>query len=146
MPVIHKSTIRRARQADRRYERNRATMNAVKTLIKRVQTAVADKKVDDAKTLLRQAASAIAKAASDKPHVILLDLELPDLGGIDVARAIKSTAGVSHIPIVGCSASSDWEWRDEALRAGMVEYLQKPIRFAAIQEVIDKFMLAGEKV
>jgi small subunit ribosomal protein S20 len=39
-------------------------MNAVKTLIKRVQTAVADKKVDDAKTLLRQAASAIEKAAS----------------------------------------------------------------------------------
>lgn len=64
MPVIHKSTIRRARQADRRHERNRATMNAVKTLIKRVQTAVADRKVDDAKTLLREAASAIGKAAS----------------------------------------------------------------------------------
>jgi small subunit ribosomal protein S20 len=64
MPVIHKSTIRRARQANRRHERNRATMNAVKTLIKRVQAATADKKVDDAKTLLREAASAIAKAAS----------------------------------------------------------------------------------
>jgi small subunit ribosomal protein S20 len=64
MPVIHKSTIRRARQADRRHERNRATMNAVKTLIKRVHVAAADKKVDDAKSLLREAASAIAKAAS----------------------------------------------------------------------------------
>jgi small subunit ribosomal protein S20 len=64
MPVIHKSTIRRARQSDRRHERNRATMNAVKTLIKRVQTAVADKKVDDAKTLLREAASAITRAAT----------------------------------------------------------------------------------
>ena len=64
MPVIHKSTIRRARQADRRHERNRATMNAVKTLIKRVHVAAADKKVGDAKSLLREAASAIAKAAS----------------------------------------------------------------------------------
>ncbi|HXV67926.1 MAG TPA: 30S ribosomal protein S20 [Nitrospira sp.] len=64
MPVVHKSTIRRARQADRRHERNRATMNAVKTLIKKVQTAVADKKADEARTLLREAASAIGKAAS----------------------------------------------------------------------------------
>lgn len=64
MPVIHKSTIRRARQADRRHERNRATMNTVKTLVKKVQTAVADKKVDDARTFLREAASAIGKAVS----------------------------------------------------------------------------------
>jgi len=64
MPAIHKSTIRRARQADRRHEQNRATMNAVKTLIKKVQAAVADKKTGDAKALLREAASAIGKAAS----------------------------------------------------------------------------------
>jgi small subunit ribosomal protein S20 len=39
-------------------------MNTVKTLVKKVQTAVADKKVDDAKTFLREAASAIGKAVS----------------------------------------------------------------------------------
>jgi small subunit ribosomal protein S20 len=64
MPVVHKSTIRRARQADRRHERNRATTNAVKTLVKKVQTAVADKKVDEAKTFLREATTAIGKAVS----------------------------------------------------------------------------------
>ena len=64
MPVIHKSTIRQARSADRRHERNRATMNTVKTLVKKVQTAVADKKVDEAKTLLRDATKAIGKAVS----------------------------------------------------------------------------------
>jgi len=64
MPVVHKSTIRRARQAERRHERNRATMNTVKTLVKKVQSAVAEKKVAEAQTLLRQAASAIGKAVS----------------------------------------------------------------------------------
>jgi small subunit ribosomal protein S20 len=64
MPVIHKSTIRRARQAERRRERNRATMNTVKTLVKKVETAVAEKKADEATTLLRDAASAIGKAVS----------------------------------------------------------------------------------
>ena len=64
MPVIHKSTIRRARQAELRHERNRATMNTVKTVVKKVQSAVAEKKTDDAKTLLREAVSAIGKAVS----------------------------------------------------------------------------------
>ena len=64
MPQIHKSTIRRARQAERRQERNRATMNAVKTLIKKDQSAVAGKKADEAKTTLLEAASAIGKAVS----------------------------------------------------------------------------------
>jgi len=64
MPVVHKSTIRRARQSDRRHERNRATINTVRTLVKKVQTAVADKKVDDAKTFLREASMAIGKAVS----------------------------------------------------------------------------------
>ena len=64
MPQIHKSTIRRARQAERRHDRNRATMNAVKTIIKKVQSAVAEKKADEAKTTLLEATSAIGKAVS----------------------------------------------------------------------------------
>ena len=64
MPQIHKSTIRRARQAERRHDRNRATMNAVKTIIKKVQSAVAGGKADEAKTTLLEATSAIGKAVS----------------------------------------------------------------------------------
>ncbi|MBH0197831.1 MAG: 30S ribosomal protein S20 [Nitrospira sp.] len=64
MPVIHKSTIRRARQAERRHDRNRATMNAVKTVVKKVQSALAEKKLEDAKTSLREAVAAIGKAVS----------------------------------------------------------------------------------
>ncbi len=64
MPQTHKSTIRRARQAERRYERNRANINTVKTLIKKVQSAVAGKKTDEAKASLLEATSAIGKAVS----------------------------------------------------------------------------------
>ena len=64
MPRVHKSTIRRARLADRRHERNRATLNTVKTLIKKVQSAVAGKKMDEAKTSLLEATSMIGKAVS----------------------------------------------------------------------------------
>jgi small subunit ribosomal protein S20 len=64
MPIIHKSTIRQANKADRRHERNRSTLNSVKTLVKKVQTAVAEKKVDEAKALLKAATTAIGKAAT----------------------------------------------------------------------------------
>jgi two-component system, cell cycle response regulator DivK len=87
---------------------------------------------------------AIRKTVDAKPQLVLLDLELPDIAGIEVARTIKATAGVSHIPIVACSASSGWEWREEALRAGMSEYLQKPIQFAVMKQIIDKFILSGD--
>jgi len=64
MPVIHKSTIRQARRAEIRHKRNQAIMSAVKTLVKKVQTAVAEKKADDAKTALLTATSAISKAVT----------------------------------------------------------------------------------
>jgi len=64
MPQTPKSTIRRARQAERRQERNRATVNTVKTLIKKVQSAVAGKKANEAKASLLEATSAIGKAVS----------------------------------------------------------------------------------
>ena len=64
MPVIHKSTIRRARQAVKRHDRNRATLGALKSLVKKVQAAVAGKKADEAASSLRQATSALGEAVS----------------------------------------------------------------------------------
>ena len=64
MPVVHKSTIRRARQAVKRHDRNRATLGALKSLVKKVQAAVDEKKVEDAKVSLRQATSALGKAVT----------------------------------------------------------------------------------
>src|SRR6266568_970801 len=49
-------------------------------------------------------AEAIEKAAAAKPHLILLDLALPDMNGIDVARSIKRNQRSAHIPIIVCSA------------------------------------------
>src|SRR4026207_746921 len=64
MPVVHKSTIRRARQSLKRQARNRATLGALKSLVKKVQAAVAEKKGEDAKGSLRRATSALGKAVT----------------------------------------------------------------------------------
>jgi CheY-like chemotaxis protein len=84
---------------------------------------------------------AIEKAVFAKPSLILLDLSLPDMNGIDAARAIKNNRLTTDIPIIACSAYSTEEEMEEALRAGIVAYLQKPIPVALIKAKIEKFIL-----
>jgi len=84
---------------------------------------------------------AIIKAINAKPKLILLDLTLPDMTGTEAARALKQNPQTAHIPIVGCSAYFGPEWQDEALRSGMVGYLQKPVPLRDIEAVIEQFIL-----
>jgi small subunit ribosomal protein S20 len=64
MPVVHKSTIKRARQAERRAHRNRSVLSSVKNVVKKVLTAVETKNAAAAKTALREATAALNKARS----------------------------------------------------------------------------------
>ncbi|MER3423797.1 MAG: 30S ribosomal protein S20 [Nitrospiraceae bacterium] len=64
MPVVHKSTIKRARQAEKRHQRNRAVLSSVKSVMKRVLSAVDEKNPNQAKTALRDATSALHKAVT----------------------------------------------------------------------------------
>jgi small subunit ribosomal protein S20 len=64
MPVIHKSTIKRARQSERRALRNRAVLSSVKNVMKKVLVAVESKNAAVAKTALREATAALSKARS----------------------------------------------------------------------------------
>jgi len=84
---------------------------------------------------------AIVTAFNENPNLILLDLSLPDMTGTDAARALKQNPQTSHIPIVACSAYFGPERRDQALRCGMVGYLQKPVPLREIEAVIEQLIL-----
>ena len=80
-------------------------------------------------------------ALAEQPTLILLDLDLPDITGIETARVLKENPLTTDIPIIACSAMSGSEWRDVALRAGIVDYLQKPISLAIIKAKIEQCTL-----
>jgi CheY-like chemotaxis protein len=84
---------------------------------------------------------AIQRAISAKPDLVLLDLKLPDMSGMDAARALLKNPQTAQIPIVGCSASWGPEWREAAMSAGMVEYLEKPLPFGKIETIIEQAIL-----
>ena len=70
---------------------------------------------------------AVEKAISRKPDLILMDIRLPDISGLDATKAIKNNPRTEQIPIIAYSALPLVGWKEQALKAGMVAYLQKPV-------------------
>jgi CheY-like chemotaxis protein len=83
---------------------------------------------------------AIQKTLAEKPDLIVMDLGLPDITGVDVAKALKENPNTAHIPIIAHTAWSTDKWKDAALVAGMVEYLQKPVPKEVLKETIARFV------
>jgi CheY-like chemotaxis protein len=84
---------------------------------------------------------AITKTMSAKPNLIFMDFDLPDMNGADVARIIKNHPVTGSIPIIGCSAFLGSEFRDAAIKAGMVDYLIKPVSVERIRAKVEEFIL-----
>lgn len=72
-------------------------------------------------------ATCLRLAQSELPDLILLDLMLPDMSGIDVLRALKENAVTRRIPVVMFSSEHDQDQRLTALRAGAEDFLSRPI-------------------
>ena len=86
-------------------------------------------------------AEAIEKALSEKPDLILMDLDLPDISGMEAAKAVKGNPNTAHIPIVAQTAWSSRQWKGRVLRLGMADYLEKPISMELMKATIEKFIL-----
>ena len=71
---------------------------------------------------------AVVEASSHNPDVVLLDLGLPDMDGVDVIRKIRTW---SNLPIIVISARSEDTDKIDALDAGADDYLTKPFSVAA---------------
>ena len=77
--------------------------------------------------------------ASPRPALIVLDLELPRLPGIDAVRAIKSNPELRRIPVVALSSDDDLETVAAAYDAGINTYLAKPVTFLALVKLMKVF-------
>src|SRR6476469_3915460 len=75
-------------------------------------------------------------AVTERPDIILMDLQMPVMDGWEAARQLKSMPETSDIPIVGLSAHALAGERDKALAAGCDEFDTKPIEFARLVATI----------
>ncbi len=67
------------------------------------------------------------KAGDEAPDLVLMDLNMPDMNGIEAIRHIKSDGGMADIPIVMVTASDDMNRLEEAFQAGATDYILKPV-------------------
>lgn len=86
---------------------------------------------------------AIQLATTKRPAVILMDLSLPKLDGLEATRRIRGTRGLKRTPIVAVSAHDSIESRNEALEAGCNEYVTKPIDFDRLNQLLQRFVGSG---
>lgn len=75
----------------------------------------------------RDGYEAVERARAFKPTLVLLDIMLPDIDGVEVCRRLRALEGMADVPIVALSAKSDPKTRQAALEAGMLEYWTKPV-------------------
>ena len=72
--------------------------------------------------------SALAVALSEKPDLILLDVNLPDMTGIEICRALKAEPKTRHIPVLMLTGEArEIVTRVEGLDVGAEDYMFKPI-------------------
>lgn len=79
-------------------------------------------------TVLKAATGAegLAKAAESRPALIVLDIGLPDIGGLDVNRRLKKDPATAGIPVLLFTVRSELDLVKKALKEGAAEYIIKP--------------------
>ncbi len=88
----------------------------------------------------RDGVMGVELAIKEKPDLILMDIQLPDIDGLEVTRKIRASEGNGEIPIVALTSYAMPGDRDRALAAGCTGYIEKPIDPETFMANIEKYM------
>ncbi len=79
-------------------------------------------------------------ALSERPDLILMDIQLPDINGLEVTKMIRSSEIKNTIPIIAISSYAMTGDKQRALDAGCDSYIEKPIEPETIMNDIRKYL------
>ena len=85
-----------------------------------------------------------AAAVSERPDVILMDLEMPVVDGWEATRRLKSDPQTRDIPVIGLSAHAMAGEREKAMAAGCDEFDQKPVEFDRLVATMRRLVAGGK--
>jgi two-component system cell cycle response regulator DivK len=84
--------------------------------------------------------SGLSMIAAQMPNLILVDVNLPDIDGLQVARLTKNNPATAHIPIVALTANAMHGDRERCLEAGCDGYIAKPVARLELRNVLNHFL------
>jgi len=86
---------------------------------------------------------ALELAGAQRPDLVVLDVNLPGISGIDTLRALRELTGMRDVPVIFLTASGDLLTHMELLWLGVLKVIQKPVRPYGLARVI-KQALCGQ--
>lgn len=81
-------------------------------------------------------ASALAKIYQEKPDIVLLDLNIPELNGYEVLRELRQATTTKNLPVILLTGVSPTEGEKVAVELGANHYVTKPCKLASLRAVI----------
>jgi CheY-like chemotaxis protein len=88
----------------------------------------------------RSGEEAVDAAVREKPDLILMDIQLPDIDGLEATRRIRASQAKGDIPIVAVTSFAMVGDRERALAAGCTGYIEKPINPKTFLSEVQKFI------
>jgi len=79
---------------------------------------------------------AVALAQNEHPHIILMDLSLPGMDGLEATKEIRRDNSLGQVPVVAVTAHQETDFREEAKASGFDAYVTKPIDFDWLHELM----------
>lgn len=95
-------------------------------------------------TAVTEGRAALAAIDADRPDIVILDIMLPDMDGLDVCRRIRSDPATASIPVIILTGKKNSQDVSAGMAAGADAYVTKPFRTASVIEAIEK--LLGERI
>jgi two-component system alkaline phosphatase synthesis response regulator PhoP len=74
----------------------------------------------------------------EKPDIVLLDIMMPEISGLDILRQMRQDPALANIPVVVVSAKSMPADIRNGLEAGASTYLTKPVGFLELKEAVER--------
>jgi len=84
--------------------------------------------------------SAMETALTYFPDMIISDIMMPDMDGLELAKIIKQDVNISHIPVILLTAKTDIESKLEALELGVDDYITKPFSLAYLEARVENLL------
>jgi len=88
----------------------------------------------------RNGQDGLTMAHSEMPNLILMDIGLPDIDGIEATKLLREASDTHFIPIIAVTAHAMNGDREQCLAAGCDEYLSKPFQVGALKKILDQFL------
>lgn len=84
-------------------------------------------------------AESVAKAASERPDLVLMDIQLPDVDGIEALRLLRADDRTATIPVIALTAQAMHGDRERFLAVGFDDYVSKPVDIADLARTVERY-------